>query len=102
MSFPSNAGAPISLEDAAVMTKAFRTKNPDATKCWLVEASLIQDILNQTGCAGLRMYNAINETSATLVIVGVDGNGNDMSTGKIVEELLPCPKSCSADNPLNC
>ena len=83
------------------MTKAFRTKNPDAIKCWLVQASLIQDILNQAGCAGLRMYNALNGDSATLVIVGVDQNGDDM-TAKIVEYVLPCPKSCSADNPLNC
>jgi hypothetical protein len=47
-------------------------------------------------------YGLKADQTQCLVIVGVDSNGNDMTTGEIMEMGLPCPTRCSDDNALNC
>jgi hypothetical protein len=46
-------------------------------------------------------YSAANAAGAlTLVIVGVDANGNDMTAGKIMNRLIKCPNDCPPNSPL--
>lgn len=59
------------------------------------------DIINQTGCVEVRTYFAKNAAGdLTLVIVGVDSNGNDMTAGKIMNNFECCPQSCPQNSPL--
>lgn len=41
---------------------------------------LVNTILAQPGCAGLRMYPAVNNNSNVVLIIGIDGGGNEISS----------------------
>jgi hypothetical protein len=51
---------------------------------------------NFTGC-----YYALDENGKQqLIIVGVDGNENDLYEGVIAEKSYPCPSFCPTNSPL--
>ncbi|HEY8971793.1 MAG TPA: hypothetical protein VIM64_21980 [Puia sp.] len=87
-------GEEISHEMAADFVRSYENTYPNATIGYTVGRNIIDQILAQPGCAGLRFYNAINEFGqTTLVYVGVDAQGNDMmktvtvdTVGKISEQ----------------
>jgi hypothetical protein len=92
----------ISLEDAAVMTRRYRTSNPDALRGGSIGKTAVMDLLRQADCTGLKFYFARKEDgSADAVFVGVDKAGNDMTGGIILERSYPCPPYCGEQNPLN-
>jgi hypothetical protein len=96
------AGSIITLAAGSKMTKSFRTNYPNATKAVYYTADVYEDLLAQTGCVGIRIYNAINEDGKlTNVMVGVDRFGNDMTTGKVYDMGSLCPTVCSSNNALN-
>lgn len=86
----------ISLERAKQLTEAFQiTAKPGDMMAAFLGRDIFQKILNQQECVGIRIYNAISEKGTpTFVIVGVDGNGNDMVGGPVGEEVLACPPWC--------
>lgn len=52
-------------------------------------------LLSQANCAYLRVYYARKaDGSPTLVLVGVDGDRNDMSAGMVLDNHYPCPPWC--------
>ena len=56
-------------------------------------------ILAQKGCVGIRLYPGVDEDGRlTTLIVGVDGEGNDMLAGIIGDMPWRCPPYCSAAN----
>lgn len=58
-------------------------------------------ILSQKGCVGLRYYYAkMDDGTPTIVVVGVDSAGRDMSTGTIAERINPCPPDCDPSSPI--
>jgi hypothetical protein len=58
-------------------------------------------ILAQPGVVGIRYYYAqTDDGQPTLVLVGVDGKGQDVVTGLIMERALPCPPWCDAPSEL--
>jgi hypothetical protein len=64
--------------------------------------NIFDKILGQAGCVGIRYYYAKKDDgTATIVLVGVDSNGNDLTQGILAEEGLPCPPFCPSPNPLN-
>ncbi len=64
-------------------------------------AEAFERILRQPGCAGIRAYPAMHEDGRqSLVFVGVDEKGNDMTTGELVDDSWPCPPFCPVDSPL--
>ena len=64
--------------------------------------NIFDKILGQAGCVGIRYYYAKKDDgTATLVLVGVDSNGNDLTQGILGEESLPCPPFCPGPSPLN-
>jgi hypothetical protein len=103
MTFTGNEGAVITLAEGAKMTANYRaTTNLGETIGHAVGKNLVNAILNQTGCMGMRIYYAINEKDEKqIVLVGVDLDGNDMIQGVIVDKLGNCPPECSNKNPLN-
>lgn len=74
----------ITLDKAKVLTFNYRKVNEiEISKGFKYEKAKIQEILDNTNpdCVALRIYygrNAIGED--TLVLVGVDANGNDITT----------------------
>jgi hypothetical protein len=94
----SQIGEAINHDLASKMVKNFNDANPNEPFGFNVGRNIIDQILAQPGCAGLRIYKAINEEgSQTLVYAGVDRNGNTIveypgvdSDGKLgkVEALI--------------
>jgi hypothetical protein len=82
----ASIGEEISHEMAADFVGSFKTANPDAISGYTVGRNIIDRILAQPGCVGLRFYNAINEIGqTTLVYAGVDAQGNDIEKIVIVD-----------------
>lgn len=101
MAFNGTEGGEITLEQGAAMTAAYRDQNPGATKGHFFGKDILDQILSQQGCVGIRMYYGIDSTGAKqLVIVGADVNENDM-TDLVADLSFPCPNMCSKRNPLN-
>jgi hypothetical protein len=103
MSFTGNEGAVITLTEGSTMTAAYRaTISTGDTIALAVGKNLLASILGQTGCMGIRMYYALDDKGKDqLVLVGVDSNGDDMTSGVIVDRLIKCPDNCSSKNNLN-
>ncbi len=57
---------------------------------------ILDEILAQPGCAGVRIYFGRKEDgSTTLLAVGMDADGNDLTGGTIADDIWPCPPFCS-------
>ena len=62
---------------------------------------VIDQVLAQPGCAGLRFYfGTKSDGSLALVVVGIDANQADMTDGVIIEDHYPCPPFCDATSSL--
>jgi hypothetical protein len=103
MSFNGNEGAFISLEEGAAMTANYRNTIQTGEVIGLYYGKeIIEKILEQPGCVGMRFYFAINQKSEkTLVLVGTDANQNDIVDGLIGDHAFPCPNVCGNSNSLN-
>ncbi len=103
MTFTGNEGAVITLAEGSKMTAAYRANiSTGDTIALAVGKNLVNSILGQTGCMGIRMYFALDkDENKQLVLVGVDANGDDMTAGVIVDKAYLCPPTCSQKNPLN-
>jgi len=56
--------------------KDFNDANPAQQYCFHVGRNVIEEVLAQPGCVGLRVYRAVNEEGKeTLVYAGIDSNG---------------------------
>jgi hypothetical protein len=79
-------------------------KDPKKLFSELFDKSLIEDLLKEPGCAGLRVYNSYDENDDLhFVLVGTDANGNDLlptteesttEVNSIVEDGRRCPPFC--------
>ncbi len=103
MSFNGSEGAFITLEEGAAMTASYRSTIQSGEVIGLYYGKeIIEKILEQPGCVGMRFYFAINlKSEKTLVLVGTDANQNDIVDGLIGDNGLPCPNLCSSSNALN-
>jgi hypothetical protein len=103
MSFNGNEGEFVTLNDASRWTANYRnTIQPGDVIAFAAGKEKLIELLNQDECLGARIYYAINDNGEkNLVIVGVDSNGDDMTNGLIMDNLIPCPKFCSKPNQLN-
>ena len=106
------------LQQASSWTRNYRNQNPGGVKGHCISAAILNDILAQPGCAGVRAYYGLDDNGAPkLILVGYDANENDILSGpsvaargavdeessstQIATTLPPCPPCCSIDNPLN-
>lgn len=103
MTFTGNEGAIITLAEGSEMTANYRaTISTGDVIGHAIGANLFNSILHQSGCVGIRIYYALDEKGEKqLVLVGVDTNGNDITSGIIVDKSISCPTRCSYKNPLN-
>lgn len=100
-SFDGKEGGTISLATGAALTENFRTNFPNQPKGRFFGKNVLNGILAQDGCMGIRMYFG-QETDGTmnLVLCGADANTNDM-LNKIADLSIGCPQVCSTQNDLN-
>lgn len=80
-------GEEISHELAVNFVSAYQQANPNDVAGYTIGRNIIDQILAQPGCTGLRFYNALNEVGEkTLVYAGVDASGKDIIKMVVVEE----------------
>jgi hypothetical protein len=103
MALPSSRDHDISLKTAAEFTRRYRERaGAGAYHAGMFPRAVYEKILAQAGCAGIRAYRGLHEDgSPATVLVGVDKDGNDMTTGVLAEEDFPCPPYCDPPSPLN-
>jgi len=107
--FNSAVGDPLTLETAKQWMANYKDKNPDQVRGHFFGLDIIQQILNEEGSVGVRIYYAIDETgNKKLLVVGVDSEGNDLlpASGRtaaresgseefiIADYSFPCPNMC--------
>lgn len=86
----------ITLQEGMELTKNYRmSEPPNATLAYYFGKEALQKTLDQPGCVGLRMYNGKHtDGTPTLVIIGVDGSGNDLTKGIVLQRVILCPPDC--------
>ncbi|HZY35842.1 MAG TPA: hypothetical protein VFE53_04295 [Mucilaginibacter sp.] len=71
-------GGPIKLDEAASWTRNYREKHPGETISQFFGRDILERILAQDGCLGIRFYYALDHAGKKhLVITGVVSDGND-------------------------
>lgn len=102
MSINNNTGEVITLDEAIDFTHTFQDNNPDEIKSFFAGINKINRILGQDDCIGIRFYNGTDPVTGqnNLVLVGVDQNGEDITSGVIVEKLITCPNFCPQNSAL--
>ncbi|WP_242929085.1 hypothetical protein [Pontibacter vulgaris] len=104
--FDGTEGAPIELSLAASWTKNYRgyataDESGTLTKAHFYGRDILQKLLDQEGCMGIRIYYARDEKGQKqLVLVGANAEGNDMEE-MVVDSSKICPPDCSTGGDLN-
>ena len=78
------------------MTHAYQN-SPDfagKTIASKISASAYQALIAQPGCEAVRTYFGLKDNTLTIVVVGVDAIGNDMTAGVILDRSQDCPTKC--------
>jgi hypothetical protein len=103
MPLPSKYDQSITLEAASKLTENYRQQMKQGDiKCGGFFKESVLKILAQDGCEGMRCYFGVEENgSQTLVLVGVDKSGNDMTGGELANIIWKCPPYCPDPNSLN-
>lgn len=103
MEFTGNEDHSISLTEASVLTKNYRDSiGGSAILGGYFSKAIIQEILNQQDCVGLKYYYGKGSNGTPqLVILGVNGSGGDLYNGILGNRSMPCPPYCGPWNPLN-
>jgi len=91
-------GEEFDLQLAASWTKNHREKHPEQPVSHFFGKEILQKILAQEGCQGIRFYHAHDENGKKhLIIVGATSDGKDqintLQTLIVGQQGLPCPGS---------
>jgi hypothetical protein len=80
-------GGEISHEMGNDFIKAYKTDFPEGPRGFMLGRNILEKILAQPGCTGIRFHHAVNqEGQKTVVYIGMDANGNDLLTHTMVTE----------------
>jgi hypothetical protein len=102
MQFTGDEAGQIPLDLAARWTRNFREKHPDETKAHFFGRNIVQKILDQEGCMGIRLFYALDDDSQKqLIMVGADADTNNQVDGVVAEFSSPCPDQCGKTDVLN-
>lgn len=102
MGFDGTEGSTITLPAASAMTKEHRARNSGARLGHFFGKDIIQQILDQEGCMGIRIYYGIDPGTGMreLVVVGANEEEDDM-LDLVADFSMACPNRCSSANVLN-
>jgi hypothetical protein len=106
--YDGSEGNPLDLSIARSWVTNFRAgakAGSEEIRAHYFGRDIIETLLNESDCVGLRIYYAFDETGQKkLLIVGVDSNGNDLlpeeggrtkDDGNIIADFsFPCPNTC--------
>lgn len=102
--FTGSEGEAIDLAQAAEWTANYRNQNEgvaDAIKAHFFGREILERILGQEGCVGIRMYYALDDKSQQqLILVGVNAEGQDMEDGTVADRSRVCPPDCGIESSL--
>lgn len=103
MAFNGSEASVVTLQEASEWTANFRASvSPGATIGHFFGKDVLQRILQQEGCMGIRIYYGKEDDGKNnLVLVGADASENDMEEGIIAERSVCCPPRCGKANQLN-
>lgn len=83
----ASIGEAIDHKLAANLIQSYQNTYPESFTGVTIGRNIIEQILAQPGCVGMRFYDAINEEGQkTLVYVGVDASGKDMLKKVVVDQ----------------
>jgi hypothetical protein len=72
-------GGEISHEMGKDLIKAYETACPEGPAGFMLGRNILEKILAQPSCEGIRFHHALNEKGQrTVVYIGMDANGNDI------------------------
>jgi hypothetical protein len=101
MSFTGNEDHTIPVRDAAEMNKRFRDEYPDQPKGIYFSQSTLSDIMEQSGCVGIRFYFALDsDYKMRLTFCGVQEDENDILS-IVGDGGMLCPPHCGSADQLN-
>lgn len=90
-----SAGEQITLSEAIDWTKEYQAHHKGETIAVRYDAQVFTDLLDQTDCTGIRIYNAtLDNGKNSFVLVGVNALGQDLTSGLLFEMGAVCPSSC--------
>jgi hypothetical protein len=102
--FTGTEGEAIDLAQAAAWTANYRKQHEgvtEAVKAHFFGRDIMQQILEQEGCVGIRMYYALDDNSQQqLILVGVNAEGQDMEEGTVADRSRVCPPDCAIESSL--
>jgi hypothetical protein len=93
----------ITLDQAQTMTHAFQNaaQFQGLTVASMIDKEAYQLIMDQSDCVNIRTYFALNDDDKlTIVVVGVDASGADMTDGVLLNRALNCPTTCFTNSEL--
>jgi len=100
-SFTEKVGKDIGYEAGAKMAKRHYDNHPDEAIASFMGREIIEGILSQPGCVGIRVVNGVDEIGLRKVIlVGVDKDGNNIlhidttRKGIVAGGAIICPPYC--------
>ncbi|WP_266204659.1 hypothetical protein [Pontibacter kalidii] len=100
--FDGSEGVAIDLATAAKWTRNYRERaTPDPVRGVVVKGhffgrEILEKILSQEGCMGIRVYHARDERGQRqLVLVGANADGEDMTQGTVADGAKVCPPDCA-------
>lgn len=99
MAFNETIGEIITLAEGAAMTKQWRNTNSNGNAVFYGK-NILNQLLNQSGCVGIRFHFALDNGKNTLVLTGVGADGSDLLS-MVADRGLLCPVECGPRNVLN-
>lgn len=101
MPLPEKRDHKISLAEATELTRQHRKADPNAGHAEFFHREAFEALLAQPGCAGIRIYHGKGKKGEHhAVMVGVDGQGADMTAAGVMQNSWPCPPVCDPESPL--
>lgn len=102
MAFDGTEGEEITMTVASGWTENYRDEMATGDpKGHFFGKDILNDLLDQTGCMGIRIYYGINDSDEkVLILAGAKANEDDMEE-LIVDKSKPCPAACGRNNDLN-
>lgn len=80
----AEVGEDIGLQEGIELVNAFREANPDATPGYYIGRNILDQVLSQPGCVGIRFRKCLSNNEEHLVYTGVDADGKDILNFSVV------------------
>ena len=80
-------GAPISFASAQLMINEFALNNPESPSSYTFSASVVKEVLTQSGSKGLFLAYGLDQVSnPQMILIGLSAEGELMKDGKVAAQ----------------